>query len=507
MATRFRRRSAFKRIFAVLISFTILLFWRASAEDTPATSPPATRQFLIQDVPRPVLFFGDDATEQRMYTTLIETYTLSRFPSWKVPFRNTGWQGDTIRFTGGRAKSGDQGIRRDIESFHPQIILVNYGINDAGRGDAGFQQFSVGTNVLSRDMPRVGVYRAVFTSSNPAEGYEDGKPAGNSLNLTLQKFADEMKTRFPIGWLDGVNAVQKHPKGPVVPQIGDGIFVDLFDPMLGLIESGRKAGVLGQDGMLGDKTERLVPDGLHPNWSGHLIMATLILQAMHAPALVSSATLDAATHTTTAAEDCTIAWQSSASDTVQFQRTDEALPWPISPDCDLALKLPGFDPATTLNQYNFKVVGLQADAYELLIDDQPIASYSKEVLANGINLGFVKKGPIYDQGQKLLQAVVDKNDTFYQRWHDVEIGPQPNAKTGRADLDAAGTAELARLDKLIADQEAAIDGLRVPTPHVFKLVPANKTDLGGSPAADHDRIHRREAATDRLSRPCSSVTW
>ncbi len=429
---------------------------------------------MVQDIPKPVLFFGDDATAQRMYTTLIETYTLSRFPSWKVSFRNTGWAGDTIRFTGGRAKSGDQGIRRDIESFHPQLIVVNYGLNDAKRGDAGFQQFSVGVNVLSRDMPRVGVYRAVFSSSNPAEGYEEGQPAGDSFNLTLQKFADEMKVRVPLGWLDGVNAVRAHPKGPVLPQIGDGVFVDLFDPMLGLIESGRKAGVLSPDDTLGDKANRLVPDGVHPNWSGHLVMAALILQAMHAPAVVSSATLDAAAHNTVAAEGCTITWQNSASDSVQFQRSDEALPWPISPECDLALKLPGFDPATTLNQYNLKVTGLQADAYQLFIDDQPIATYAKEALANGVNLGFVEKGPIYDQGQKLLKAVIEKNDTFYHRWHDVEIGPTPNPKTGRADLDAAGTAELARLDKLISDQESAIDGLRVPAPHVFKLVPANK---------------------------------
>ena len=465
-------KSGFIWSLVVVIGLTMLPLKRASGEDAPAVSPAAADPFLIRNDPKPVLFFGDDATAERMYSTLVETYTLSRFPSWKITFRNTGWQGDTIRFTGGRAKSGDQGIRRDIESFHAQLIVVNYGINDAKRGDAGFQQFSVGTNVLSRDMPRVGVYRAVFTSSNPAEGYEQGQPAGSSFNLTLQKFADEMKTRFPLGWMDGVNAVLKHPKGPIVPQMGDGIFVDLFDPMLALIESGRKAGALSPDDTQGDKTNRLVPDGVHPNWSGHLVMATLILQAMHAPALVSSATLDAGSHSTVETDGCTIAWQNSTGDSVQFERTDEALPWPIPSDCAPALKLPGFDPAGTLNQYTLKVVGLRAESYQLLIDDQPIAIYTANALAGGVNLGFVEKGPVYDQGQKLLAAVIAKNDTFYRRWHDVEIGPNPNPKTGRADLDAAGTAELARLDKLLADQEATIEHLRTSTPHVFKLVAA-----------------------------------
>ena len=472
MTLRSSYRSAYTCSLVVMVSLAVLQLERASGEDATAVSPTAGGPFLIRNDPKPVLFFGDDATAQRMYSTLIETYTLSRFPSWKITFRNTGWQGDTIRFTGGRAKSGDQGIRRDIESFHPQLIVVNYGINDARRGDAGFQQFSVGTNVLSRDMPRVGVYRAVFTSSNPAEGYEPGQPAGSSFNLTLKKFADEMKARFPAGWMDGVNAVQKHPKGPLVPQIGDGIFVDLFDPMLELIESGRKAGTLSLDDTQGYQANRLAPDGLHPNWSGHLIMATLILQAMHAPALVSSATLDAATRSTLATDGCTIGWQNSTSDTVQFERTDAALPWPIPSDCELALKLPEFDPAMILNQYTLKVLGLPADSYQLLIDDQAVALYSSKALAAGVNLGFVGKGPVYDQGQKLLAAVIAKNDTFNRRWHDIEIGPSPDPKTGRADLDAAGTAELARLDKLIADQEATIDHLRTPMPHVFKLVPA-----------------------------------
>jgi lysophospholipase L1-like esterase len=444
-----------------------------SADPAPANASSNAGQFLIRNVRKPVLFFGDDATAQRMYTTLIETYALSRFPSWNLSFRNTGWQGDKIRFTGGRARSGDQGIRRDIESFHPQIILVNYGINDARLGDAGFAQFSVGTNVLSRDMPRVGVYRAVFASPNPAEGYEKGAPAGSGFNLRLQKFADEMKSRFPIGWLDGVNAVQKHPKGPIVPQAGDGVFVDLFDPMLKFIESGRNAGVLDQNDTAGAKTRRLVPDGIHPNWRGHLIMAALILQAMHAPALVSSATLDAATRVTVATEGCTIDWQSGPANELQFRRTDQSLPWPISPECDLALRLPGFDPAAALNQYELKVTGLSAKRYQLSVDNQPIAAFSKGDLADGINLGFVEKGPIYDQGQKLLKAVLDKNDTFYHRWRDVEIGPNPDPKTGRADLDAAGTAELSRLDKLIADQEADINRLRYPSPHVFKLAPVD----------------------------------
>src|SRR6476660_1548462 len=50
--------------------------------------------FLIHDGDR-VVFLGDSITEQRLYTTYIEGYALSRHPEWKLTFRNVGWGGDT----------------------------------------------------------------------------------------------------------------------------------------------------------------------------------------------------------------------------------------------------------------------------------------------------------------------------------------------------------------------------------------------------------------------------
>ena len=38
---------------------------------------------------------------------------------------------------------------------------------------------------------------------------------------------------------------------------------------------------------------------------------------------------------------------------------------------------------------------------------------SADLFANGINLGFVRQGPIYDQGQELLKAVIAKNDALF----------------------------------------------------------------------------------------------
>ena len=442
-------------------------------EAAPGTSPsPAATGFLFQEGAKPVLFIGDDATAQGMFTTLIETYTLSRFPGWNLPFRNVGWEGDKIRFAGIRAATADQAIRRDIESFHPQVALVNYGLNDAAGGDASYDQFLVGVNVLARDLPRVGVYRSVFISPPPKEGYEAGAPAGSPDNVMLLKYAAGMQERFPIGWQNGVDFMQQHPKGPEVPLAQNGVFIDATGPMIAWIEAGRKAGVLSPDGSLGDQALRLTLDGVHLNWSGHLMLAALILQGLQAPDLVSAATLNAADRTTTAAQGCTISWQDAPAGAIQFERKDEALPWPVPPEADLALRIPGFDPGTTLNRYELKVTGLTGASYRLAIDGEEIGVYAQADLANGINLGFVRKGPIYQQGQKLLQAVREKNEAFFNRWRTVQIGEPPAAGASADDLAAHAAevkAELPKLDQAIAEQEAAIHGLCQPVAHVFRL--------------------------------------
>ena len=65
--------------------FTLLARW-SSARVFAA-------DFFIHDGDR-VVFLGDSITEQRLYTTYIEAYVLTRHPQWRLTFA-TGWGGDT----------------------------------------------------------------------------------------------------------------------------------------------------------------------------------------------------------------------------------------------------------------------------------------------------------------------------------------------------------------------------------------------------------------------------
>ena len=55
-------------------------------------APPAG--FYLHDGDR-VVFYGDSITDQRLYTTFIETYVITRFPQMKVLF-SSGYTDDAV---------------------------------------------------------------------------------------------------------------------------------------------------------------------------------------------------------------------------------------------------------------------------------------------------------------------------------------------------------------------------------------------------------------------------
>ena len=49
----------------------------------------SAEEFFFKDGDR-VLVIGDSITEQHLYSNFLEMWTLSRFPGWKLTFRNVG---------------------------------------------------------------------------------------------------------------------------------------------------------------------------------------------------------------------------------------------------------------------------------------------------------------------------------------------------------------------------------------------------------------------------------
>src|SRR4051794_12992006 len=74
----------------------------------------AADAFYLKDGDR-VVFYGDSITDQRLYTTFVETYVVTRFPKLNVSFVHSGWGGD--RVTGGGGGSIDLRLKRDVFAY------------------------------------------------------------------------------------------------------------------------------------------------------------------------------------------------------------------------------------------------------------------------------------------------------------------------------------------------------------------------------------------------------
>src|SRR5437879_2686461 len=77
-----------------------------------------------------VVFYGDSITDQRLYTTFVETYIVTRFPQLNISFVHSGWGGD--RVTGGGGGKIDERLKRDVLAYKPTVVTIMLGMNDGG---------------------------------------------------------------------------------------------------------------------------------------------------------------------------------------------------------------------------------------------------------------------------------------------------------------------------------------------------------------------------------------
>lgn len=396
--------------------------------------------FFFRDGDR-AMILGDSITQQRQYSTFIESYVLSRFPEWKITFRNTGWSGDTM---GLRTRGGvDKGFDRDLKPLAPTAVTIDFGMNDGRAGAKGAEVYVNNAKKLSDKFAAIGT-RVAFVTSSAEERYQDGQPAGSSYNTMLRTYSEGLKQ---------VAADKNLP------------FIDQLNPMIAVIEKGREAGVLSTK----EGGERLVPDGVHPNWEGSFVMAVSILKGLNAPSLVSSVEIDAVTGAVKA--DKAVVTEMKIGDTLSFTRLDAAMPWPVVGEVSTVLKIPGFEPFDDLSRYMLKVTGLTAASYRISADDNPLGTFTREQLAAGVNL----TGPAFralPEVQALFQAIAAKNQLFYSRWRDVQVAEIPTWISPVA-VEEGRIKRLAELDAQLAEAEARLEGLRKPKSHRWTLAPVN----------------------------------
>jgi lysophospholipase L1-like esterase len=351
-----------------------------------AVAPPAASDFAIHDGDRVVLY-GDSITDQRLYSTFIEEYVLTRFPTWKVQWTQSGVGGDKV--SGGAEGPIDLRIQRDVLPHKPNIVTIMLGMNDGyyrppnpaiqKTYEDGYR--SMVDTILSSD-PGV---RLTLIGPSP---YDDVTQPTKHYNEVMQAYSQ----------FDKSEADRTHQG-----------FVDLNAPVVDVLEKVKASH--------SELVSRLIPDRVHPGEGVHWVMAAAILKAWRAPSLVSSVTVDAHDAQDTKASNVqnasvTDLKREKKSGALQWTEIENALPLPLplsatDPVTDLALEAGGIEAA--LDQETLTVTGLAAGDYALTIDDQPVANLTADALQHGVNLARMAT-PMLRQSQTVAWETEHRNE-------------------------------------------------------------------------------------------------
>jgi lysophospholipase L1-like esterase len=370
-----------------------------------------------------IVFLGDSITEQYQYSTDIELYLTTRFPEWNLTFINAGIGGDT-------ATGGANRFATHVLAEKPTAVTIDFGMNDGGYGafdKKKADQFLEKTEAMLKAAKEAGV-RVALISPNAVEvrtapGLKTYLETQKEFYAPLKELAEKYK----------------------VP------FVDQYAVTRAVM-----------DKMAADdaKVKAFPGGGVHTGPAGGLLMAHTILVGLHAPAVVSELEIDAAAKKVGAANRCKADKVEGGADGVTFERTDDALPLPVSKDW--RPMLPYVDELKDLNDYGLKVSGLKEGKYALSIDGKEVGSYTAADLAAGVNLGNLESGPLFDQGEAVFKAINEKNELVHHRFRDVVMKPAAVGEQAKID-------DLKRRMSEIDARQAAVYKLAQPKPHKFEL--------------------------------------
>lgn len=362
---------------------------------------PETRELLLKKSDR-LAICGDSITEQKRYSVLMETYLTACLPELEITCRQYGWSGEQA---GGFLNR----MKNDTLRFNPTIATTCYGMNDFRYVPFDEQiaaAYRTNQTAIVQEFKKIGC-RVVLGSSGIIDSVpqwvKSAKGTQQDLNLSLSRFRN-------IGI--GVAAAE-------------GIaFADVYRPMLLADHEAKKQ--YGADFKVSGK------DGVHPDWSGQVIMAYAFLKGMGVSGDLGSISYDEATGQATAANGHEVI--STADGKISLRSTRLAFsPGPGVTDKDTSLRaglaLVPFD--DELNRLTFKMISPKAPAYTITWGTQS-KRFTSEQVTTGVNLAKeFDESPLVPAFLKVMDAVTKK-----QTYETRQIKELVHGAEGAADMEA-----------------------------------------------------------------------
>lgn len=372
-----------------------------------------------------IVFYGDSITEQNLYTAFLETFLLSRFPGKKLLFYNFGWGGDTA--PGGAAR-----FERDVAPVVPTVVFVNFGMNDGGyvRPDnAIYARYIDGQKRLAALIKRSGA-REILLTTSPVD--YDFHP---HYNETLARFAE------------GIIALGRELDLPVA---------DIFHPM-----SEFQRQVKGKNPRF-----TMIPDGVHPDPVGHLVMAYCILKRLDVPRSLGEIEISDGKVKATGALKLTGSGP-------EFELELPFIPFYVPPEARKALEIVPFQ--EEFNLFRLRVKDWPQDVRCLLtIDGKEAATFSSEALASGVDLALLDEAGWAAQGRALWQMAQYRWKKHFEAWREMKLGSDAFLK-GLGAFEALQRAQA----EFVRELGLAMAELARPRTYRVCLAETNELELWG----------------------------
>jgi lysophospholipase L1-like esterase len=328
----------------------------------------AEEKFFLHDGQR-VVFLGDSNTYAGHYVTYVDAYLRTRFPDQKFELINLGLPSETVS---GLSEPDHPYPRPDVHErldralarTKPDVVVACYGMNDGIYYPTGEERFRKYQDGIRRLIDRVKASgAAVVLMTTPPF---DPEPVRDKL---LPRSAERFSWMHPYEDYDDV--LTRYSEWLLTLRDQGLPVADAHGAVNRYLAAARKA----------DPKYRLAGDGIHPNATGHWLMAQELLRAWHAPAEVDTADVDVAarkvrhgdvTDLAVAAAEVRFTWRTR-------------LPLPADPQWDPRLA-EREQIAERFNRQRLRVAGLDGDRYELWEGDRRVGEASRTELAAGLDM-------------------------------------------------------------------------------------------------------------------------
>lgn len=382
-----------------------------------------------------------------MYTTIAETFVVTRYPTLKVSFTNSGWGGDRVSGGGG----GDIATRleRDVLPYKPTVVTIMLGMNDGGyksptaaSDEAFFKGFDHIVQLLQTQDPGVRITAIESTPYDNVTRPPASPVADNSLyNQVLIGYGK---------WIENYGA--EHHLG----------VADANTPFVHALETAQ--------GLNPAVAKEILPDHIHPAFGGHMLLAEALLKSWAARPVVASVEIStAAKEPRVARSEHTRVTSLVAKNGLSWTQLDDALPLPFAQwksmwggGPTIPLVIQSSDITSALNEEPLVVTGLHNGVYALSIDGTEVGTYTNDQFAGGINLATLKT-PMSDQAMTVYQMVGEHVDLHFDRWRHVQV---PLA--GKLPQTAAVVSAMDSLEDGLVEQERQT---ALPKEHAFTITP------------------------------------